>query len=41
MLRVDSLRGGQVQQTVMRCPHGHIWLERRDDRGARVVVAVS
>jgi len=41
MLRVDAMRGKEVLQTLMQCPHGHVWLERRDDRGAKIVVAVS
>jgi hypothetical protein len=40
MLRIDAMRDGEVAESLLRCPDGHLWLERRDVRGVRIVVAV-
>ena len=41
MLKIDALRDGEVQESLLQCPDGHLWLERRDTRGVKVVVPVS
>jgi hypothetical protein len=41
MLRVDALRDGEVVESLLQCPDDHLWLERRDTSGQRVVIPVS
>lgn len=41
MLRIDALRDGEVVESLFKCPEGHAWLERRDERGERIVLAIT
>ena len=41
MLRIDALRDDEVVESVIQCPDGHVFLERRDERGELVVLAIG
>jgi hypothetical protein len=41
MLRIDALHDDEVVESVIQCPDGHVFLERRDERGELVVLAIA